>query len=244
MLNNPAVSREEWIAARTELLKREKELTRARDRLAADRRALPWLKIEKNYVFDGPEGKVSLAELFDGRSQLFIQHFMFAPEWSEGCVGCSFGADHVDAARQHFEHNDLSFAAIARAPIEKLEAYRKRMGWGFRFLSSANSDFNYDFNVSFKPEQVAAGRAFYNYREDPIDREDLPGSSVFYRTADGEIFLTYSCFARGGEEMTGAFMFLDLVPKGRNETINGDLTDWVRHHDKYDAANPSCCCKA
>jgi predicted dithiol-disulfide oxidoreductase (DUF899 family) len=237
------VTREQWLEARKALLKKEKELTRARDALMEERRALPWVRIEKNYVFDAPEGKVTLADLFAGRSQLIIQHFMFGANWQEGCVGCSFGADHVDAARQHFEQNDLSFAAVSRAPIDKIEAYRKRMGWGFRWVSSGGNDFNYDFNVAFRPEDVAAGKATYNFAPFEGKEEELPGESVFVKDEADAIFHSWSGYGRGDEGTLGGYMFLDMTPKGRNENgPNYNLTDWVRHHDKYGAGGSDGCC--
>lgn len=237
-MNQPnVVSREEWLAARKALLAKEKELTRARDRIAAERRALPWVRIDKTYVFDGPDGKVTLADLFAGRSQLIVQHFMFAPDWDEGCVGCSFGADHVGGALVHLEHHDVSFAAVSRAPLAKIEAFSKRMGWDFPWVSSGDNDFNYDFNVSFTEEELATGKVYYNYALIDASITDLPGMSVFFKDANGDIFHTYSSFARGSEELLTTYVLLDATPKGRNETgPNHDLTDWVRHHDKYDSA--------
>jgi predicted dithiol-disulfide oxidoreductase (DUF899 family) len=235
MTKNKVVSQEEWLAAREALLAEEKAWTRERDRLAAKRRALPWVRVQKTYVFEGAEGPLSLADLFDGRSQLIVYHFMFGPDWEEGCVGCSFHCDHVDAARQHFEHNDVSFAAVSRAPIEKLEAYRRRMGWTFRWVSSAHNDFNFDYHVSF-PQGTRADGVYYNFeqRADPgID--ELSGRSVFFKDEDGAIYHTYSSYARGGEPFLGVYAFLDIVPKGRNETKNGNLTDWVRRHDVYES---------
>jgi predicted dithiol-disulfide oxidoreductase (DUF899 family) len=232
------VSRDEWLSARKALLAREKELTRARDELSRARRALPWVRIDKTYVFDGPAGRETLADLFGGNSQLIVQHFMFAPGWGEGCVGCSFGADHVDGARRHFEHHDVAFAAVSRAPIAEIEAYRARMGWGFKWVSSHDSDFNYDFNVSFTPEQLAAGPVTYNYTPTSQAMSDEPGFSVFLKDDTGAIFHTYSSYGRGNEEIIGAYMFLDLTPNGRNETINGNLTDWVRRHDAYMSDTP------
>lgn len=230
------VSREEWLKARTALLAEEKDLTRARDRLLSKRHALPWVRIEKDYRFDGPDGDVSLADLFDGRSQLYLYHFMFGPDWTEGCVGCSFLADHVDAARQHFERNDLSFVAVSRAPFAKIDAFRRRMSWQFRWVSSERSTFNYDFNVSFQPDEVRGGTVYHNYSWQDFQCEELSGSSVFVRDETGDIFHTYSAFGRGDEGLLGAYAFLDLAPKGRNETgPNFNLTDWVRHHDRYDS---------
>jgi predicted dithiol-disulfide oxidoreductase (DUF899 family) len=225
------VSEEKWIAARKKLLAKEKELTRARDRLSAERRKLPWVKVEKGYVFDTTEGKRTLADLFEGRSQLIVQHFMFGPDWEEGCPGCSFEADHVDAAYQHVRHHDVTYVAVARAPLAKLEAYRKRMGWHFKLVSSAGSDFNYDYHVSFTKDELAKGKVYYNYATTDSEMEDLPGASVFYKDAAGDIYHTYSSYARGGEEVLGAYMLLDITPKGRNES--GPM-DWVRRHDEYE----------
>src|SRR5438309_7141668 len=183
MHTNRIVSREEWLAARTELLAKEKELTRLRDRLAAERRALPWVKVEKNYVFDGPSGKVSLADLFAGRSELFIKHFMLGPGQPGQCVGCSLEVDHLEGILVHLENHDVTYAVVARAPIEEIEAVRNRMGWRFRWVSSYHSDFNYDFNVSFTPQEIAAGRAFHNYEYGDPGLEDLSGDSVFFKDA-------------------------------------------------------------
>lgn len=234
MTTHEIVSREAWLVARRALLAEEKAWTRERDRLSAKRRALPWVRVEKNYVFGAAEGPVSLADLFDGRSQLIIYHFMFGPDWEEGCVGCSLLSDHIEGARQHFEHNDVSFAAVSRAPIEKLEAYRRRMGWTFRWASSANNDFNFDYHVSF-PNGTRAGGVFYNFAEQPDPGVDeLHGTSVFFRDEDGAIYHTYSSYGRGDEPFLGVYAFLDIVPKGRNETRSGNLTDWVRRHDRYE----------
>jgi predicted dithiol-disulfide oxidoreductase (DUF899 family) len=233
MTSHPVVSREEWIRAREQLLAKEKEHTRHRDRLAAERRALPWVKVRKEYVFDGAEGPVTLADLFGGRSQLLVKHFMMPPGQSNPCVGCSFEVDQVEGALVHLEHHDFAYAAIARAPIAEIEAVRERMGWGFTWVSSYRSDFNYDFHVSFTLEEVAAKRAYYNYRWTDPGLEDLSGISVFYRDEGGEIFHTYATYGRGGEEVLTAYMYLDLMPKGRNEPERGDLTDWVRLHDRY-----------
>jgi len=241
-MDHPVVSREEWLKARSVHLEAEKALTRKRDKLFQARRALPWVKVEKNYVFEGPDGPVGLGDLFDGRSQLFVQHFMLGPDWKEGCPGCSFQADHVDAARQHFEHADLSFAAVARAPYEKIAAFKRRMGWTFPWVSSFGNDFNYDYHVSFREDELKRGAAVYNYRTTDPGIDELPGQSVFYRDDDGTIYHTYSSYARGGEELIGAFNFLDMVPKGRNEP--DQIMQWVRHHDKYDDAKAGACCSA
>ena len=230
------VSRAEWLAARKDLLVREKQLTRARDELGRRRRELPWVRLEKTYTFDGPSGPTTLADLFDGRTQLIVQHFMFGPGWSEGCVGCSFLADHVAGALVHLEHHDVSYVAVSRAPLAEIEAFKRRMGWPFRWVSSNASDFNFDFNVSFTPEEIESGKAVYNYEEGPVPSEELSGVSVFVKDAVGDVFHTYSNYARGGDILLGTYNFLDLTPKGRNETGPGfNLTDWVRHHDRYDA---------
>ncbi len=234
MQHNRIVSRDEWLAARKQHLIREKELTRLRDRLSAERRALPWVRVEKPYVFDGPDGKLTLADLFDGRSQLIVQHFMFGPGWEEGCAGCSFGADHVDGARLHFEHRDVTFVAVSRAPLPQLEAFKTRMGWRFKWVSSFGSDFNSDFHVSFTKDDEAKGKVFYNYELRDFESEEMSGLSVFYKDGDGDIFHTYSTYARGDELLSGAYMYLDLVPKGRDEADLPYPSAWWRHHDKYD----------
>ena len=231
------VSRAEWLAARKELLAKEKALTRQRDALAAERRELPWTKVGKPYTFDAPEGKVTLAELFNGRSQLFIKHFMMGPGATHQCVGCSLEVDHIESILVHLENHDVSYAAVARAPIEEIEAVRKRMGWQFTWVSSYNTDFNYDFNVSFTPEQIASGRAVYNFEKAPewaAGLEDLSGNSVFFQDDEGQVFHTYSSYGRGGEEFLGIYRYLDATPKGRNE--NGpyhSLGDWVRPRNMY-----------
>jgi len=239
-MQHPIVSRDEWLAARRQLLEREKAFTRLRDELSAERRSLPWVKVEKDYVFEAPEGNVTLADLFDGRSQLVVKHFMFGPDWSEGCVGCSFEVDHTMGALQHLAHHDVAYAVVARAPLAKTEPFRKRMGWDVRWVSSNGSDFNFDFHVSFTPEEIAAGNATYNYRDGASVIDEMSGRSVFYKDANGQIFHTYSSFARGGEMFLGSYAFLDITPKGRDETINGNLTDWVRHHDRYDDGGSHC----
>ncbi len=239
MLPNPIVSRDKWLAARKALLAREKEMTRALDRLRAERRALPWVKVEKRYAFDAPGGRATLADLFDGRSQLAVYHFMLAPGSDHVCDGCAFLSDHVDAARTHFEHADLSFAAVSRAPLERIERVKRRMGWRFRWVSSAGGDFNHDFGVSFTPDQVASGEAGYNYGTTPYAAEDLHGVSVFFKAENGDVFHTYSTYARGAELLAGAFNWLDLAPKGRNERT---IMDWVRLHDEYGGPPATGCC--
>ena len=231
MQHNQIVSPAEWLAARKQHLTKEKELTRLRDQLSAERRELPWVKVEKEYVFDTPEGRKTLADLFDGRSQLIVQHFMFGPDWDQGCIGCSFAADHVDAAYMHLKHHDVTYVAVARAPLAKLEAYRKRMGWRFKLVSSYGSDFNYDYHVSFTKDDLAKGKVYYNYEMTEEGFDELPGASVFYKDASGDVFHTYSSYGRGGEEVLGAYMLLDITPKGRNES--GPM-DWVRRHDEYE----------
>jgi predicted dithiol-disulfide oxidoreductase (DUF899 family) len=234
-VDHEIVSREEWLRARTELLAKEKALTRLRDQLAAERRALPWVRIDKPYVFDAPQGKLALGDLFRGRSQLFLKHFMLPPGQANPCVGCSFEADHIEGALVHLERHDVAYVAVSRAPLPEIQVVKKRMGWRFEWVSSFGTDFNYDFDVSFTPQQIESGQAFYNYRMGPVPLEDLSGNSVFYKNPAGEIFHTYSAFGRGAEEILGTYMCLDLTPKGRNE--NGpsfSLTDWVRLHDRYD----------
>jgi predicted dithiol-disulfide oxidoreductase (DUF899 family) len=232
MLDNRVVSQEEWTEAREELLRKEKALTRQRDAVAAERRALPWVRVEKDYVFDGPEGPESLGDLFGGRSQLIVKHFMMGPGWKDGCVGCSFHADHMDGALLHLPQRDVTLLAVSRAPLTEIEAFRRRMGWRFKWVSSFGSDFNFDYHVSFTPEEIAAGKVYYNYEMRDFMSDEMSGISVFYRRPDGAIFHTYSSYARGNEGFLGAYHYLDVLPKGRDETNN--LTDWVRHHDRYD----------
>ena len=231
-MEHKIVSREEWIEARKALLAREKDWTRLRDRLSAERRELPWVRIDKEYLFEGPNGQQTLGDLFAGRSQLVVKHFMLGPGWTDPCVGCSFEMDHVDGMLVHLEHHDVTYVVVARAPYPEIAAVHKRMGWRFKWLSSFGSDFNYDFNVSFTPEQIAAGKATYNYRAGAKPAEEMSGRSIFYKDEAGAIFHTYSSFARGGEVMLSAYALLDMTPKGRNEKSN--LTDWVRRHDEYE----------
>jgi predicted dithiol-disulfide oxidoreductase (DUF899 family) len=228
------VSREEWIAARKELLKKEKEATRLRDELSQERRELPWAKVEKNYVFDSPQGKVTLADLFDGRSQLIVYHFMFHPDWREGCPSCSFVVDHLDGTIPHLAARDVSLVVVSRAPLSKIEPFKNRMGWRFRWVSSFGSDFNYDYHVSFTPEQKASGKVDYNYAMGEFPSDEGPGTSVFYKDPEtGEIFHTYSAYARGLEPLMLTYTLLDLVPKGRNEDGLGFSMEWLRYHDRY-----------
>jgi predicted dithiol-disulfide oxidoreductase (DUF899 family) len=244
--SHPVVSRELWVAERQSLLAHEKELTRLRDRIARERRALPWVRIGKNYVFDAPEGRRTLADLFEGRRQLLVQHFMFGPGWAEGCPSCSFMADHIGGMEVHLAHRDVTLLVVSRAPLAEIERFRRRMGWQFKWVSSHGSDFNHDFGVSFTPEERAGGEVPYNYRMQPFPSEEAPGVSVFYRDDAGEVFHTYSTYGRGVEVMMGTYELLDLTPRGRDEAY---AMDWVRHHDRYEPAPPakpapaaaSCC---
>jgi predicted dithiol-disulfide oxidoreductase (DUF899 family) len=235
IMSNPRiVSRAEWLEARKALLIKEKELTRLRDELAAERRALPWVRVDKQYVFDGPGGKVTLGDLFDGRSQLFVKHFMLGPSQVGQCVGCSLEVDHVEGTLVHLQNHDVSYVVVARAPIGEIEVVRKRMGWNVRWVSSYHSEFNYDFHVSFTPDQIAAGRAFYNYQHVDPGLEDLSGDSVFFKDDDVRIFHTYSTYGRGGEEFLGVYRYLDAAPKGRGEDgPYKTLADWVRPRNTY-----------
>jgi len=251
----PVVSSAEWLAARKELLRKEKELTRLRDEISRQRRALPWERVEKKYIFDGPRGKETLSDLFGGRSQLMIYHFMFGPGWKEGCPSCSFLADTFDGAAVHLAHRDVTFMAISRATLPEIEAFKKRMGWQFKWVSSFGSDFNHDYQASFSPQEIVVGKVYYNYEMTEFPSEEGPGASVFYKNPAGEIFHTYSTYARGLDAMVGTYNWLDLAPKGRDEDGLAFTMSWVRHHDKYDGqivdpkqlyvqpakANASCC---
>ena len=229
------VSRDEWLAARKRHLIKEKELTRLRDRLSAERRALPWVRVEKEYVFDGPNGKETLAGLFDGRSQLIVHHFMLGPGWGAGCIGCSFSADHIEGTLVHLEHHDVSLVRVSRAPLAEIEAYRKRMGWRAKWVSSSGNDFNHDYHVSFMPAESAKGKVYYNYELSDFQSEELSGFSVFGKDPAGDVFHTYSTYARGDELVDSTYMLLDMTPKGRNETgPYYNLGDWVRRHDEYE----------
>jgi len=230
-MNHAVASREDWLDARKALLAKERAMTHELGALRAQRRQLPWVRIDKPYVFEGPEGACTLGDLFRGRSQLAIYHFMLTPGSDHICPGCSFIADHVDAARQHFEHADLSFAAVSRVPLRRIEEVKDRMGWTFSWVSSHGSDFNFDFGVSFTPEDIAAGRAIYNYGTVIRNSPDMFGTSVFVQDDGGAIFHTYSTYHRGAELLMGALNWLDLVPKGRNESAG--TTSWVRLHDEY-----------
>lgn len=232
--DHPVVSREEWLAARKALLAAEKDFTRLRDELSRQRRALPWVKVDKQYVFDGPSGEETLADLFEQRSQLIVYHFMFPPDWDEGCPHCSFWADSFNGSSVHLNHRDTTFVAISRAPLAKIEPFKQRMGWNFKWLSSFQSEYNFDFHVSFTPEEMQSGTAFYNYEHTKPDVTDREGISVFYQDERGAIFHTYSCFARGIDMMNVTYQYLDLTPKGRDEAGHDDPQFWVRHHDGYE----------
>ncbi len=231
-MQNQVVSREEWLEARRALLLKEKEATHLRDKVNAERMALPWVKVDKDYAFDTPMGRKSLSDLFDGRSQLLVYHFMLGPEWKAGCPGCSFLSDHVDGTLPHLNNHDVTWVAVSRAPLERIEAYKKRMGWKFPWASSFGSDFNYDYHVSFTPEDLARDKVVYNFTAiEPANANDeLPGMSAFYKNEKGEVFHTYSSYARGLEDMVGTLMILDRAPKGRNE--EGTM-DFIKRHDEY-----------
>src|SRR4029450_5461619 len=228
------VARDEWLTARKALMAKEKEFTRRRDQLTAERHALPWVKVAEPHVFEAPLGNVTLAGLFDGRSQLFVKHFMMGPGQVGQCVGCSLEVDHLEGLLEHLNNHDVSYVAVARAPLAEIEAVRRRMGWRFPWVSSYHSDFNFDFHVSFKPEEMAAGRAFYNFGYGDPGVPDLSGDSVFFKDEAGQVFHTYSSFRRGGGGFLGIYRFLDIMPKGRDE--NGPyrtLADWARPRNMY-----------
>ena len=232
--NHPVVSHEEWILSRKALLAKEKEFTRLRDELSQQRRDLPWERVEKAYVFDGPDGKETLADLFAGKSQLIVHHFMLGPGWDAGCPSCSFWADNYNGIGIHLENRDISLLAISRAPLASLEAYKQRMGWSFKWVSSFETDFNFDFSASFTPEEVANGTAFWNYRWQKPGSTEVVGFSAFYKEPDGQIFHTYSCYQRGVDMINGAYHFMDLAPKGRDEADQRPTMAWLRRHDEYE----------
>lgn len=237
---NQVVSQEEWLDARRALLAQEKAFTHARDALTDKRRQMPWMKVDKQYSFDTAQGRKTLAELFDGRSQLIVYHFMLGPQWNEGCIGCSFLSDHIDGALPHLQHHDVSYVAVSRAPLVKIQAFKERMGWRFPWVSSNESDFNFDYHVSFSPDDEKRGRVNYNFEEQDYSSDELPGVSVFFKDDAGRVYHTYSAYARGAEMAIGAYALLEWTPKGRNEAEN--LGEWVRHHDKYEAAHSNGCC--
>ncbi len=239
-MQHQVVSQEQWLAARTALLAKEKEFTKARDELSAARRELPWVKVDKDYVFDGPDRKQTLAELFDGRSQLIVYHFMLGPGWKDGCPSCSFLADHFDGAAIHMAQRDVTLVVVSRAPYAEIAAYQKRMGWKFKWVSSYGSDFNFDYQVSFTPDEMKS-EVYYNYAKGKFPSEEAPGMSAFIKD-NGPIFHTYSAYARGLDILLGAYNFLDMAPKGRDEDGLPWSMAWVRRHDEYDSAAKSCCC--
>jgi predicted dithiol-disulfide oxidoreductase (DUF899 family) len=240
-MKHQVVSQDEWVAARREFLRKEKEFNRLRDQLSAERRALPWVRVEKPYTFEGPGGRLTLGDLFDGRSQLIVYHFMFGPGWEQGCPSCSLLSDHIDGAAVHIAQRDVTLTAVSRAPLSQIESFKRRMGWEFPWVSSHGSDFNYDYHVSFTDEEKAKGEVYYNYGPHGYN-EELPGLSVFHRDDAGGIFHTYSSYARGLDLLVGAYNYLDLVPKGRDEDGLDFTMAWVRHHDRYgdgDAVDPA-----
>ena len=235
MQQNQVVSPQEWLAARKEFLAKEKEFTRLRDQLSQQRRELSWVKVDKEYVFEGPNGPETLSDLFAGRSQLIVYHFMYGPDWDEGCKSCSFMADNYDNIIVHLNQRDVTMVTISRAPLETLLAFQKRMGWHFKWLSSVNNEFNFDYHVSATPEEMDNGEMYYNYRQNDFVMEEAPGASVFYKDEAGNIYHTYSTYERGLDMFLTAYHYLDLVPKGRDEDGRGMF--WVRHHDKYENGN-------
>jgi len=238
MNDHKIVSHDEWTKARMALLADEKAFTRQRDELSRRRRELPWVKVDKQYLFDTPNGRKPLADLFAGRSQLIVYHFMFGPEWSEGCPGCSYVSDHWDGSLPHINQRDVTFVAVSRAPLANLEAFKKRMGWKFPWVSSNGTDFNRDFNVSFAAEDKTDGKVYYNYNTQEFPSDEAPGLSIFHRDANGDVFHTYSTYGRGLEDFIGAYRLLDVVPKGRDEAGLQRPMSWVRHHDRYDDNRP------
>ncbi len=234
MQAHKVVSREAWLEVRREHLEKEKEFTRLRDQLSEERRALPWVKVDKAYLFDGPNGQETLADLFGDRDQLIVYHFMYGPDWEEGCPSCSFWADNFNGIDTHLNHRNISLVAVSRAKLDTLDAYKKRMGWDFKWVSSTGSDFNFDYHVSFTAEEREKGELFYNFRASKMSSEELPGISVFYKDEQGEVFHTYSCYARGLDMLNGAYHYMDLTPDGRNEEGLSYSMAWLRRHDQYD----------
>lgn len=241
-MQHPVVSQEEWLTARRALLAKEKQATHLRDEVNAARLALPWVKVDKAYTFDTPAGKKKLADLFDGRSQLIVYHFMLGPDWEAGCSGCSFLADHIDGTLPHLNNHDVTMVAVSRAPLSKIDAYKRRMQWKFPWVSSFGSDFNFDYNVSFTKDELAKDKVFYNFSEVDVANahDELPGLSAFFKDESGNVFHTYSSYARGPEELIGTLMILDRAPKGRNED---STMNFVRRHDEYEGNEKaaSCC---
>lgn len=234
MDSHTVVSREAWLEARKAHLEKEKTFTKMRDELSAERRALPWVKVEKNYIFDGPHGKNSFSDLFNGRSQLLVYHFMYGPEWTEGCPSCSFWADNYNDVVVHLAHRDITLIAVSRTKLENIEGYKARMGWHFNWVSSLNNDFNYDYHVSASEADTAANSMFYNFDQQPFASEEMPGISVFYKNDAGDIFHTYSTYSRGLDMLNGAYHLMDLTPKGRDEAALPWSMAWLRRHDQYE----------
>jgi predicted dithiol-disulfide oxidoreductase (DUF899 family) len=233
MQDHKVVSGDEWLQARKDLLAKEKEFTRLRDQLSQARREMPWEKVDKAYVFEGQSGKETLADLFEGKSQLIVYHFMYGPDWEEGCPSCSFWADNFNGIDVHLKHRDIAMIAVSRAPLETLDAYKNRMGWTFKWVSSLGTDFNFDFNVSFTPEEMEKAEMNYNYERRKFPSEEGPGISVFYKNERGEIFHTYSCFSRGLDMLNGAYHYMDLAPKGRDEDDLPYSMAWLSRRDQY-----------
>jgi predicted dithiol-disulfide oxidoreductase (DUF899 family) len=250
-MQHEIVSQDEWLKARKQHLAAEKAFTKARDELSRQRRNLPWVKVDKTYIFDTPQGKKTLADLFDGRSQLIVYHFMLGPGWEAGCPSCSFLADHFDGANIHLAQRDVTLLVVSRAPLAEIKAFQKRMGWKFPWVSSNGSDFNYDFHVSFSDAEFARGKVYYNYEVEEFPSQEAPGASVFFKDTDGNVYHTYSSYGRGLDMFLGAYHFLDIVPKGRDEGALPWTMAWVRHHDRYGEADgapqsaaaktPDCC---
>jgi len=234
MLNQNIVSRDEWLEARRELLEEEKQFTRLRDQLSLKRRKLPWVKVDTEYLFEGPDGKQSLSDLFEDKSQLIVYHFMYGPDWQEGCPSCSFWADNFNGIDIHLRHRDANLVVISRASLDTLEAYKNRMGWSFKWLSSLGSDFNYDYQVSFTADELEKGEMFYNFSMSSFPADEAPGISVFYKSPEGDVFHSYSCYARGLDMLNGAYHYLDLLPKGRDEDDLDFTMAWLRRHDQYE----------
>lgn len=234
MKNHKIVSHEEWIDTRKAFLAREKEFTRLRDEISQERRELPWEKVNKDYVFDGPDGEESLSDLFAGKNQLIIYHFMYGPDWEAGCKSCSYLADHFNPAIIHLKQRGVTMIAVSKAPLQKLEAFKKRMGWSFKWVSSLNNDFNRDYHVSFTQEELDSGNVYYNYKKKGFPSTEAPGASVFYNSENGEIFHTYSVYERGLDMFITAYHYLDIVPEGRDENALSYTMEWLRLHDEYD----------
>ena len=234
MQNQNIVPRDEWLKARRKLLEEEKQFTRLRDQLSLKRRKLPWVKVDTEYLFEGPDGKQSLSDLFEDKSQLIVYHFMYGPDWQEGCPSCSFWADNFNGIDIHLRHRDANLVVISRASLDTLEAYKNRMGWSFKWLSSLGSDFNYDYQVSFTADELEKGEMFYNFSMSSFPADEAPGISVFYKSPEGDVFHSYSCYARGLDMLNGAYHYMDLLPKGRDEDDLDFTMAWLRRHDQYE----------